>query len=127
MAINTPKIRTVISGDNITQLDTFTSFTVTEKLERDQLIKASDGLVTIDYSYINNPRSIVLQSLGSFVVTITYTDLTPVTHVIPFGINNGMFRFDPVEGFDIDSIKISTASTTDLLVNTRIFGIAATV
>lgn len=123
-----PTIREIISGDGVTALDQSSSFTLTEKLEAVRYIKASDGKVTIDYSYIDVLKTIMFTSsdVCTVEITTTSTDVVPVVTVMPLEIN-GTFRLDLTPAFRglISSIKILTSITTDITVNIRAYGIAA--
>ncbi len=127
--INIPSIRTVITGDGLTALDKITTFTLSEKMETVRLLKASDGSVAIDIAYINTLKTLYIESTGVFTVTITHTttDVIPVVNTIPFEINGGVFRLDPTVASRalLSAITLSTASTTDITINIRAYGVAA--
>ena len=131
MAVTTlPSIRTTVAGENITALDSLTSFTLTEKAEIVQYLKAADGKVAVNLSVIDTIKSILFHSDGVYTVEVTITPLveptTPIT--IPFEVS-GMFRLDPTVAFRglITSITLSTASVTNITVDTRIYGTVAPV
>lgn len=116
--IQTPSIRTVITGDGITSLDNSVSFTLSEKLEATRLLKDTDGSVLLDYSYINTVKSFYFYSVGTYTVTLTVG-----TEIIPIEVN-GTFRLDPTPAFRdlITSIALSTSSTTDISISVRVYG-----
>ena len=124
--IASPTIRTTISGDNISAFDKSTTFTLAEKLENIYYVKASDGNLAIDFSKINNVKSILLYSTSNFTLNATIdigTAETPNEVVIPFTVT-GNFRLDPDSAFlaKLKSISIATISTTDITVYVNIYG-----
>lgn len=128
--VQTPTIRTVISGDGITALDKSTTFTLLEKLETTRQLIDTEGDVEIDFSYIDKVKSFYFESTGVFTVTIEHTsdDLIPVVSTIPFEVDGGVFRFDPTAAMQtaITGLTLSTSSTTAISVNIRIYGVAST-
>lgn len=115
-----PTIRTQISGDGLTLLDQSDQFSLAEKLETVRYIKNTDGKVAIDFSFIDTVKTLFLQSTGTYIVEIT----TTAANVIPFEIT-GVFRLDFTPAFraTLSSITIETDSTTNITVNTRIYGV----
>jgi len=116
-----PSIRTIIQGDKITSLDQSTSFILSEKLEASRMIKSTDGEVILDYSFIDTVKTIYLYSTGTYKITLTVGST-----ILPIEVT-GAFRLDPTTTFrdSINSVSISTSSTTDILVDIRIYGVAA--
>jgi len=125
--IELPSIRTVITGVGVTQFDSSTSFSLTEKLEAAIYIKSTDNKITIDYSFVDNVKSLIFNSSGTYTVeiTTTSTDVVPVVTVMQFQVS-GMFRLDLTQAQRalISAIKISTASTTNILVDVRAYGVS---
>ena len=116
-----PSIRTIIQGDKITSLDQSTSFILSEKLEASRMIKSTDGEVILDYSFIDTVKTIYLYSTGTYKITLTVGST-----ILPIEVT-GAFRLDPTTTFrdSINSVSISTSSTTDILVDIRIYGVGA--
>lgn len=127
MAVQTlPTIRTIITGDNITGFDKSTTFTLAEKLENIYYVKASDGNLVIDFSKINNVKSMLFYSTSNFTLNLTIdigTVETPDEVVIPLTLT-GNFRLDPDSALlaKIKTISIATISTTDITVYVNIYG-----
>lgn len=120
MAIkNTPTIRTVITGDEMSTRDISETFTLAEKLEAQYILDSEDSAVTIDSSFIDNVKTILFNSTGTYIVTVTMLDV----NVVPFEVS-GVFKFNPTAAFRalIDTISVSTNSTTSTTVNVAIYG-----
>jgi hypothetical protein len=127
--VSLPTIRTQLTGDNITNADRSTSFTLGEKLENIYYLKASDVALTIDISKINNLKSMLFYSVSNFTLSITIdigTTETPNVVIIPF-TTTGNFRLDPDSTFisKVSSISLSTISTTDITIYVNIYGASA--
>lgn len=121
-----PTIRTVISGDNITGFDKSTTFTLAEKLENIYYIKSTDGNLVVDFSKINNVKSILFYSTSSFTLNLTIdigTTETPNEVVVPLTLT-GNFRLDPDSALlaKIKALSIATISTTDITIYVNIYG-----
>lgn len=127
MAVQTlPTIRTIISGDNITGFDKSTTFALAEKLENIYYVKALDGNLVIDFSKINNVKSMLFYSTSNFTLNLTVdigTVEVPNEIVVPLTIT-GNFRLDPDSALlaKIKAISIATISTTDITVYVNIYG-----
>jgi len=119
MATITPTFNASVTGKGIlTSLDKTITWVNGEKLEQDYAINSTDGVVAINYSYVNNISLMVFTSISSFKVTITIG-----TNVIAHEVNN-VFIFDPTSTFlgTVDKIEISTAQTTNITVSVRVYG-----
>lgn len=119
--LQTPSIRTVISGDGVTSLDRTTSIAVTEKLEAVRYIKSTDLEVPVDYSYIDVVKSMYFYSNDTYTLTFNTS-----TDSIVFEVT-GEFKIDPTVAFrtSITSLTIATKSTTDIEIDIRIYGVTA--
>ena len=120
MAIrNTPTIRTVITGDDISSKDISETFTLAEKLEAQYILDALHVPVVLDESFIDNLKTIIFSSIGTYTITFTMLD----ANVVPFEVS-GVFKFNPTAAFRalVDTITISTASTANITVNVSAYG-----
>jgi len=120
MAIrNIPTIRTVIAGDDISSKDISETFTLAEKLEAQYILDADHAPVVLDESFIDNLKTIIFSSTGTYTITFTMLD----ANVVPFEVS-GVFKFNPTAAFRalVDNISISTASTANITVNVSAYG-----
>ena len=120
MAIrNTPTIRTVITGDDMSSKDISETFTLAEKLEAQYILDADHAPVVLDESFIDNLKTIIFSSTGTYTITFTMLD----ANVVPFEVS-GVFKFNPTAAFRalVDNISISTASTANITVNVSAYG-----
>lgn len=119
---NTPTIRTIISGDELSQKDISETFTLSEKIEVQYILDSLDSAETLNFDFVDIVKSIVFNSTGTYTITITMLD----SNVIPFEVT-GVFKLNPTASFRalIDTIAISTTSTTSTTINVSIYGEAA--
>ena len=104
MAIrNTPTIRTVITGDDMSSKDISETFTLAEKLEAQYILDADHAPVVLDESFIDNLKTIIFSSTGTYTITFTMLD----ANVVPFEVS-GVFKFNPTAAFRalIDTISV---------------------
>lgn len=115
----TPTLRTVISGDNLTGLDTSETFTLNEKFESQYVLKSTDSAVTIDTSYIDTIKTFIFNSTGEYTITITITGGITIPFVV-----SGLFKFNPSATFrsSITSMTLSTTSVDNITINAYIYG-----
>lgn len=120
MAIqNIPTIRTIVSGDGISSKDISETFALAEKLEAQYILDADHDPVVLVESFIDNLKTIIFNSIGTYTVTITMLD----SNVVPFEVS-GVFKFNPTAAFraSIDTISVSTTSTSSITVNVSAYG-----
>ena len=120
MAIqNIPTIRTTVSGEGISSKDISETFTLAEKLEAQYILDSVHTPIVLDESFIDNLKTIVFNSTGTYTITFTMLD----ANVIPFEVD-GVFKFNPSVAFRalIDTISVSTTSTTSITVNVSAYG-----
>lgn len=100
----------------VTQLSKSTTFTLDEKLE--DSIKLNNSSRTIDFDYVDNIRTIIVDSDGEFTVSITAGGST-----IEFACQD-TFYFTPTPAFraTITDFTIKETNSVDRLINIRIFG-----
>ena len=118
----TPTFRIIISGSDITGLDETNTFTLENKVETSYTIVDTDGNKTLDFSNIENMKSIIFDGSGIFDVTIT---VGGGANIISFPCDGSIPMVLPVtQTFmsTVDSITISTTSTTDVQVSVRAYG-----
>ena len=87
------------------------------KIEQVYKIKSSSGSQTIDFSDIANVKVMIFKSSTAFSLSMTISGST-VTYLTDY------FIFTPASSMlaNISNIAISTSSTTDILVDVRIYG-----
>jgi len=118
----TPTFRIVISGSDVTSLDESNSFTLENKIETSYTIVDTDGNKTLDFSNIENMKTILFDGSGAFNVTVT---VGGGANVITFPCDGSIPMILPItQTFmgTVDSITISTASTEDVQVSVRAYG-----
>lgn len=116
-----PSVRTLISGEGLTSLDSSLSFTLDEKIEISRLLKSTDGSVTIDFSYIDIVKTIYIEADGDFSVSFT-----AAANTINFGVSKA-FRLDPTSTFrdTITSMAVSSTSEAGVHITVRVYGTTA--
>lgn len=105
----------LVGEEQVTKLNSKTTFTVDEKLEK--TINLNNSSEVIDYSYIDDPYLFIFEGSGEFNVAITAGGNT-----ITYAIDNS-YIFTPTSSFasTISNITISETSSVDVVVNVRIY------
>ena len=119
----TPSIQVKIAGDNVTALDTGSvAWTLENKIEKTYSLSSSDGQTTLDLSNVENIVSLIFTGTGNYKVEFS---IGSGTNIIDFTVSSTHpFVFPTTQTFidTLDSIKISTDSTSDITISVRVFG-----
>jgi hypothetical protein len=110
-----PSFRIILSGDNITAVDSSTSFTLGQKVEIINSIKDTDGDVAIELSLIDDIEVLAFYSTGAFNVKFD-------SNVI--AVSAGWLTLQTTQTWldTITTIAINTATTTDIDVYVYAYG-----
>jgi hypothetical protein len=119
-----------IAGTYVTPMNKTFTFALENKVEETRKIIVGDGFVNLDFTNIENFYLLMIECASAINVRFTNTVvvITPpssTTSVISFPVNAGMPLMLPLtQAFvaGLDSISISTASTTDVQVYIRAYG-----
>lgn len=118
-----PSLRIQLSGTDITSMDVTATWTLQNKIEKIFTMIASDGSHTLDLTNITNLTKMMLYSASDFICTFNQSD--SVSESIPFIIEGGTpFIFGTTQAFidSLNSIQISTTSTTEQDIIVRFYG-----
>lgn len=119
---NQPVLLLRLTGEeNVQSLNESVSWTPGDKMESTIILNSTDGAKTIDYSLVSSVRTMIFSGNGNF--TVTFTVGSSPTDVIAFETRD-LFVLSPSAAFvaTINSITISTTSTTDITIEARIYG-----
>jgi hypothetical protein len=120
---NAPSLRCQLSGTSITTFDITSTWTLSNKSEKIYTLSVSDGSQTLDLSNVPNIKLLIFYSETDFICTFNQND--SVSESIPFVIDGGIpFILGTTEDFiaSLDSIQISTTSTTEQDIFVNVYG-----
>ena len=108
-----------ISGTGVTTITNTIQWTLQEKLEEKIVINSADDPVTINYSRVENVKIISFSSASEFIVELTISG-----NVVEFKGTYFTFSCDLLGEFisNLSLIRISTDSTTDITINSNVYG-----
>jgi hypothetical protein len=115
----TPKLNVKLLGEEqMTLLDKTITWTPSDKLETTLVINSADGSKAISITNIETVKTMVFYGTGSYKVSITVD-----TNTIDFETQD-FFIFSPTAVFrsTIDAISVSTASSSDIEIQVRVYG-----
>ena len=101
----------IFSNENILELN--------EKLEENISINSTDGFVVINYDRVENAKFLIFRSANDFNIELTVSGNT-------VQLTGSLFTFVVDDAgttiSNISQIRLSTSSTTDIVINTTIIG-----
>jgi hypothetical protein len=124
MAATVPILTVKLIGEeNLTVMNSSISWTPTDKTENKITLNSADGSKTIDYSVVSKVRTMVFFGTGNYKISITTQIGTDPTNTIIFESQDFfIFSPTPVMAATITAISLSTTSTTDILIEARVYG-----
>ena len=120
MAASDPVLQVKLTGEeNVTQLNQSETWSLSEKVELDYSLTASDGEQTLDYSHIDTVRTIVIYGTGDYYINVTVGSNTEIAFE-----SQDFFVLSPSAAFaaTITAITISTDESVAITVKVRIYG-----
>lgn len=127
MASNSTSLIIQLSGTGINAFKTTDTWQPDTQIEQTISLVDTDGDVNIDFSEVNNVKTILLKSDSYFDLTIKMNVLIGSTvseQTMIFNTNYFLLNPYSTTRGNITSLSISTTETTAILVDCRIYGVA---
>jgi hypothetical protein len=128
MATITPKLSVILNGSELTEQRIENTFSVVTKIEKISVINSTSADLELDLSNLSDVNFILISATGAITVTLTPLLGEPLAAGYPtvLNFNTGYPCILPVNDTTIallDSIAITTASTTDVEVTYQAYGL----
>lgn len=120
MALPTnPTFRVTMTGSEVTNFDKTSTWIAGEKTETIHSIKDTDGYVSLQYSFVDTIKLIMVEGSGTFLLKFTTASTS-----LEFEITDS-FIFNPTPAFfaTLTNIQIKTASTTAVIIKAKFYGV----